>query len=391
MNAMKSMRFRDLAFSNLRRRRGRTTFLILSLAVGISLVVAGMSVTTAMKASVETRLREFGANMVVMPKTLELPITFGGMNIGGVSAHVGELTEEDATLITTIQRKDTLRGVSPKLVGAVKIGDKEFIWVGVRFRDELKMKPWWKIQGGKPSLSRDVLLGAMTSRQLGKKAGENLMLGGKEFRVTGVLEEQFSAEDRAIFADLRETGLVFEKPGKVSFIEVSTWCADCPVETVVEQISAKVPGAKVSAVKQLVEAELSQVKLAARFVMALTSIILVVGSLIMLLTMMGAVRERTQEIGILRAIGFRQIHIMKLILLEGIIISLIGGFLGAIVGSIAGVLISRGLSGPEAPLSFDPWFTGLAFILAAVMGTLPTIYSAHKASQVDPLSALKAI
>jgi len=355
------------------------------------MIVAVLSVTAAMQASVESKLREFGANMVVMPNTLEMPITYGGMTIGAVPTRAGELTEEDATLVASIQRKDALRGVLPKLIGAMRIENREFILAGVRFRDELKMKRWWKIHGSTPSLSRDVLLGSMTSRQLDKKPGDKLILGDKEFRVAGVLDEQFSAEDRAIFADLRETGLLFNKPGKVSLIEVSTWCAACPIETVVQQISAKLPDAKVFAVKQLVEAELSQVSLITRFAIVLTVIILLVGSLIMLLTMMVAVRERTQEIGILRAIGFRQSHITKLILLEGFTISLIGGCLGAFVGSMAAILLSRSFAGPEAPLSFDPWLAGMALTLAVVMGTLPTIYSARKASQLDPMSALRAI
>ena len=353
-------------------------------------MVAVTSVSNTMRVNVESKLREFGANMVIMPKTLEMPIVYGGVGIAALQAPVGELTEEDATLVASIQRKDALRGVSPKLIHAVQVGGKEFMLVGVRFRDELKMKPWWKIQGDKPSLSRDVLLGAITARQLNKQAGDTLILGEKEFRVAGVLEEQLSADDGAIFTDLRETGLLFNQPGRVSFIEVSTWCSACPVETIVEQISAKLPNAKVFAVKQLVEAELSQVRLVTNFAIALTAIILIAGSLIMLLTMMASVRERTQEVGILRAIGFRQRQIMKLFLLEGIVISLIGGCIGAIVGSIAAAVLSGPLIGLEAP-SFDLLFSGMAILLAIVMGTLPVIYPARKASQIDPMTALRAI
>ncbi|OGY56636.1 MAG: hypothetical protein A2Y84_01155 [Candidatus Colwellbacteria bacterium RBG_13_48_8] len=384
------MHFRDIAFSSLRRRRGRTIFLIISLSLGVGTMVAVTSVSNTMRVNVESKLREFGANMVIMPKTLEMPIVYGGVGIAALQAPVGELTEEDATLVASIQRKDALRGVSPKLIHAVQVGGKEFMLVGVRFRDELKMKPWWKIQGDKPSLSRDVLLGAITARQLNKQAGDTLILGEKEFRVAGVLEEQLSADDGAIFTDLRETGLLFNQPGRVSFIEVSTWCSACPVETIVEQISAKLPNAKVFAVKQLVEAELSQVRLVTNFAIALTAIILIAGSLIMLLTMMASVRERTQEVGILRAIGFRQRQIMKLFLLEGIVISLIGGCIGAIVGSIAATILSGPLVGLEAP-SFDLRFSGMAIFLAIMMGTLPVIYPARKASLLDPTTALRAM
>ncbi len=355
------------------------------------MMVAVLSMTAAMRASVESKLREFGANMVVMPKTLEMSVSYGGVNIASVGAPIGELTEEDATRVTSIGRKDVLRGVSPKLVGAIRIDGREFILVGVRFRDELKMKPWWRVQGQKPSLSRDILLGTLTARQLKKGPGDKLVMGEKEFRVAGILEEQFSAEDRAIFADLREAGQLFDQRGKVSFIEVSTWCAACPVETVVEQISAKLPHARVFAVKQLVEAELSQVNLVSTFAMILTAVVLVVGSLIMLLTMMASVRERTQEIGILRAIGFRQSHIMKVIFIEGVTVSLISSCLGAIIGSLTARILYGFFAGPETSFRPDVGLIGISVALSIVMGTLPTLYSARKAAQLDPATALRAI
>ncbi|MBI4333202.1 MAG: ABC transporter permease [Chloroflexi bacterium] len=387
----RSLTFRDIAFGNLKRRRGRTAFLILSLTVGVAMMVAVISVTAAMRASVESKLREYGANMVVLPRGLEMPITYGGVNIASVKAPIGELTEQDATLVASIHRKDAIRGVSPKLVTAIRIDEQEFMMVGVRFRDELRMKPWWTISGDKPALSREVLLGRTAAQQLNRRPGDSLAMGGKDFRVVGVLDEQFSAEDHAIFADLRETGLLFNSPGKVSFIEVSTWCAACPVETIVEQVSEKLPGARVFAVKQLVEAELSQVRLATGFALTLTAIILVVGTLIMLLTMMASVRERTQEIGVLRAIGFRQAHIMRLILTEGVVVTFIGGGIGVIAGSAAALALSGPVAGLESPPLFDWPVAGVALGLAITMGALPAAYAARKACQLDPTIALRSL
>jgi len=384
------MHFRDIAFSSLKRRQGRTLFLIISLSLAVAAIVGITSVTDALRVSVESKLREFGANMVVMPKTLDMPIAYGGVSVATLQAPTGELTEEDATRVAGIQRKDTLRGVSPKLIHSVHVEGKEFILVGVRFRDELRMKPWWKIQGNKPSLSRDVLLGFTTARQLNKRAGDTLILEGNEFRVVGVLDEQLSMDDRMILAGLREAGQLFNQRGKVSLIEVSTWCVDCPVETVVQQISEKLPNARVFAVKQLVEAELSQVRLVTRFALALTAGILVAGSLIMLFATMASVRERAQEVGILRAMGFRQNQIIRLFLLEGMVIGLMGGCLGTIVGSIAAAVLSGPLIGLEAP-PFDPRCAVVAIFLAMMMGTLPVIYPARKASQLDPTTALRSI
>ncbi len=386
-----SMRLSSIAFRSLKRRRGRTLFLILSLSVGVAMMVAVISVAVAMQRTVESKLREYGANMVVMPKTLSLPIIYGGVNIAAVEAPVADLTEDDATAIASIPRKDAIRGVSPKLVGAVSVDGQEVMLVGTRFRDELRMKPWWQIAGEKPSLSRDVLLGATIAAELHRNPGDKLMMGGKEFRVAGIIDEQFSAEDRAIFADRREAGTLLGQTGKVSFIEVSTWCAACPVETIIEQISAKLPNAKVFAIKQLVEAELSQVRLTTSFAIALTAIILVVGSLVVLLTMMAAVRERTQEIGVLRAIGFRHGHIMKLLLLEGSAIGLVAGSLGAIAGSTVAMLVAGRIAGLETQSPFDPRLAGAAILVAVIMSTLPTFFPARRASQLDPVIALRSM
>ncbi len=384
------MHFRDIALNRLRRRRGQTLFLIILLSAVIGAMIVVSSVTRAMRMSVESKLREFGANMVVVSKTLEMRVVYGGISLTALQAPVGELTEEDATLVASIERKDVLRGVSPKLINAIQVGEKEFLLAGVRFRDELRMKPWWKIQGNQPSSSREVLLGALAAQDLNKKAGDTLTLGAKEFRVTGVLEKQLSADDGVIFADLKEAGLLFDRPGKVSFIEVSTWCSACPVETVIEQISAKLPRARVFAVKQLIEAELSQVRLMTRFGFLLTVIIVVAGLVIILITTMASAKERTQEVGILRALGFRQRHIMKLFLLESLVTSLMGGCIGAVAGSIAAAVLSGPLIGLQAA-SFDPEFVGIAIFLGLMMGTLPVVYPARKASQLEPTTALRAI
>ena len=81
---------------------------------------------------------------------------------------------------------------------------------------------------------------------------------------------------------------------------------------------------------------------------------------------------------------------MKLVLLEGTAISLVSSVLGAVVGSVAALVLSSSFAGLEAP-SLDPWFVAVSVVLSIIMGTLPTIYSARKASQLDPATALRAI
>ncbi|MDP2951767.1 MAG: ABC transporter permease [Chloroflexota bacterium] len=385
------MRLSDISLRNLRRRRSHTLFLVLSLVVAVATVVTVISVTSALNDNVKSKLREYGANMVVSPRSMEVALTYGGITLGDISVPVEELTEEDAIKIATIRRKDALRGISPKLVGAVEAEGQRFVLVGVRFRDELRLKPWWRMAGEEPATSRDLLLGSQVSRQLRKEPGDTLDIGGKTFRVAGVLEEQLSQEDGVVFADLREAGLLLGKPGKVSLIEVSSWCAACPIDIVVEQISAKLPHARVMAIQQLVQAELGQVELVTRFSWVLCGVVLFIGSLIVLITMMASVTERTHEIGVFRALGFRQSHIIRIIMLEGVIIGLLGGGIGVAVGGMAAWLLSGPVAGLEIPALVRPEVALLGMVLAVVMGTLPTIYPALRAAQLDPTAALRAL
>jgi putative ABC transport system permease protein len=109
------------------------------------------------------------------------------------------------------------------------------------------------------------------------------------------------------------------------------------------------------------------------------------------LTMSGAVRERTREIGIFRALGFRKSHIIKIILYEGLIISIIGGIIGFLIGML--------LANYAAPVFFDSdvrvtWNVILfliAILISVVIGLLSSIFPALKAAKLDPAEALRFI
>ena len=86
------------------------------------------------------------------------------------------------------------------------------------------------------------------------------------------------------------------------------------------QIAEKLPGAKVSAIQQVVEGRLKALDQFRRFSYAMAGVVVFIGSLIVFVTMMGSVNERTTEIGVFRAIGFRRSHIMRIILLEAAVV-----------------------------------------------------------------------
>ncbi len=111
----------------------------------------------------------------------------------------------------------------------------------------------------------------------------------------------------------------------MSLIEVSALCKDCPIGDIVAEISERLPHAKVSAIQQSVRARTETVERLTRFSAAVSAVVLGIGALMIFTTMMGSVVERTKEIGVLRAIGFRRAHIVKGLMIEVGLISVAGG------------------------------------------------------------------
>ena len=385
------LRFIDIPFFHLRRRKGHTLFLILGLTVGVAAVVAVVSLTTAMQTQVDRKLNQFGANVLVLPRSLDLAMDYGGVSVATVSTEIQEMTESDAMQIATIKRKDALRVISPKLVAAMDVDGKKILVQGVYFRQELKLKPWWQFQGDPSEGSRDVILGQAVQQALNKKIGDPIMLNGKEFRVAAILDQQLSQDDTSIFADLREISALLGKPGYISMVELSAWCTLCPVDTIAQQIEEKLPNARVWAVKQAWEAQLGTLSIFSTFSLSLAALILLISSLILGVTMMSSVNERTREIGVFRAIGFRQTHIMVLILLEGAVISFLSGILGNIVGYLLAIALAQPVGGVETVVVFDPILATQAIGLALIVGLCACFFPARQATRLDPVVALRSI
>ena len=118
-----------------------------------------------------------------------------------------------------------------------------------------------------------------------------------------------------IFASLPTAQRVLRKPGELSLIEVSALCQGCPIDDIVAQLSAALPEAKVSALQQAVRARLQTVERLSRFSTALSVVMLLIGFVIVFITMMNSVVERTREVGVLRALGFRKSHIVRIFII----------------------------------------------------------------------------
>ncbi len=386
------MKLHTISINDLKRRKAKMAFLTIGLMVGIATIVTLVTLTRSMSSDIEQKMDEFGANILVTPQSNGLSMNYGGINLGGVTFDQREIREEDLAKIKSIANHKNISVVSPKVLGGIKIDGHDVLLVGVDFESELKMKQWWKIFGNEPKSEQDILLGSDASKVLNVAPGDSLSIKGETFKVAGVLDQTGSQDDALVFARLLKAQKLLGKEGKISMAEVAALCSGCPIGDMVTQIAEKLPDVKVSAIQQVVEGRLKALDQFKRFSYAMAGVVVFIGSLIVFVTMMGSVNERTVEIGVFRAIGFRKSHIMRIILFEAALVSLLAGFLGYAVGMGGAKLALPFMA--ESKNAHLIWDSTVAFGsvgLALTLGILASLYPALHASKMDPTEALRAL
>ena len=123
-----------------------------------------------------------------------------------------------------------------------------------------------------------------------------------------------------------------------------------------------------------------------KVVLAVPTIALLVGAIVIMNIMLVAVTERTREIGIRKSLGARQSDILKQFLMESATLSAIGGLIGLIVAVLIGFVISAFVIQTKIPW----WSAILAIGVSAIVGILAGLYPAWKAARLDPIEALRA-
>ena len=381
-----------IALKNLQRRPARMFFLTVALAVGLAAVVALITLANSMTADIEQTMDQFGANILITPKSNDLALSYGGISLGRVSFDQKELDPSVLPRIKTIKNHENVAVVAPKVLGAVQVKGRDLLLVGVDFEAELRLKRWWRLNGSEPAAADDALLGSAAAKVLGVKTGERLEVGGHSFNITAVLDETGSQDDSLLFVPLAAAQAITGKQDRITLIEVAALCGGCPITDMAGQISRVLPDAKVSAIKQVVEGRLQTIDQLKRFSLGMAGVIAMISLVLVFITMMGNVNERKVEIGIFRAIGYRTGHVMGIILLEAGLVGLLSGLIGYLLGLAAAAAALPMMAQSNNPQLLVQWQVALPAVLSvALVSLLAAVYPARKAGKMDPADALRSL
>lgn len=382
-----------LPLKNLKRKLLRTIILVAVFTVGILSVVMLYNVSETVGHSLEKKMTEFGANILIYPKSDSLSVSYGGFTLGNLSYQVKYLAEDETTnAIKTIRNSENISTVAPKLVALAKHNDNPAAVTGVIWDQEVRIKSYWAVEGKMPENPSEAIIGQRAAELLNISINTPIQIGSGEVTITGILHKTGTEDDNLIFADLHTLQRLTGNENMINFVEVAALCAGCPIEDIVEQIQAKLPDTDINALQNIVKQRMSTINYVKNLVMLVSGVILVIACFMLSMFMLASVNERKKEIGLLRAVGFPSSRIFVIFGFEAMLIGISAGLLGYVGGYFSSAeLLSRLDIGGGGHIVFDPVQMLISALFVALLSVISAAAPAMKATKVQPTDVFSQI
>lgn len=441
---MMSMGVLTRAFRNVSRSKIRTLLVSLALAFSIAILVstlagvdASESITRAMIENYEEHVQSTAEELQKM--LLEINVNAEAEEQpsppsegeGWDQASTGEIPKMDASVADNIESVEGVEGVLPWLRKA--FGEREQVvenrpgYYGITVRMNIHYLVWGVpldlslderyhflpvniIDGRKISEGDEgsVLIGSDAADYFGARVGDTINIDGMDFQVVGIYSSIVDPIfNKRVYMSLSDAQSLLDCEGKIS--DLTVYAENLPaVDSVAAEIRSRYPNLRVityrdrqtsteymhqqqqNAIERL-EADLGQIQATASQVILVS---IVTAGLIILFVMFYTVRERTKEIGILKALGFSNLDVTAQFVLEGMCVGLIGGLVGVLIAGVSAPMLASLMIHPSETLgsitpSLDAQLALLALGVAALLGAFGSLYPAWRASRVSPAEALR--
>ena len=369
-----------LILKNLLRRRTRTLLSLLGIAIGIAAIIAFNAVARGFKESLDRYMHSSGAEMLVV-------------NRAAMAPEYSRITKEEIDAVAAVEGIDhvspgTFTIIAGRVLQKVKPGTKlKFLTVFGRVpghRLVEKFRPG--LDGRLMKAEDELLLGADAARDLDLKRGDALTLLNRTFTIVGIYQSdiKFESAGCVVPSSTVQQELKMGSSIGLAFLYLKPGTDWKKVRDSIEERCANLAAIQTSNFTQYY----NQLDYIDWFVWIVSLVSVIVGGLGVLNTMLMAVSERTREIGTLRAVGWSRGQVLRMILSEGIVISVVGGALGLVMGSAGAETLIQ-----WAPRGLDTRYSALLFIqsfgIAMALGFFGALYPAFQASRLSPIEALK--
>jgi putative ABC transport system permease protein len=368
------MSFTQFTLKNLLRRPVRTLLTIMGIGLGIGAVVALLGLAWGLEQSWAEGLRARKTDLVVRKSgggLVAQPFDESAVakirNLPGVAAAAGLMGEV----------------LSVEQVPLMVITGREwgtFIW------DSLEVKAG-RLPTGPDE--KAVVLGTIAAETLGKRPGEKVTIEVEELEVVGIVDGKAVVENGGIVMALPLLQNLMQKPALITFINIRLQPDVGDPKVVAQKIEQELPGLKVE-IAEDVFANSDSVKTFQAMNWGTSAVALLVGTFGVMNTMLMSVFERTREIGILLAVGWRRSRILRMVLWESIALCAVAGLLGILfgIGMLKALSMTPWIHGRLEP--YVGWdLSGYAFAMAVLVGLASGLYPALRCTKINPSLAIR--
>lgn len=402
MNPLMSLR---ISYRAIKNNKFRSFLTALGIIIGVAAVISLVSITQGAKNTIETQLTSLGGKSLIVYK--------------GVSTSSGK-KEQDVNLkpITVkdsnaIRELETVEYVSEIITVTTDISNgfkSHFSLVVGAAPDFVYINDWFPQRGtffNKFDIDESTMVCVIGNSIKNilypniNPIGKNLRIGKYSYRIIGVMSSigqtpSGKDQDDVVFIPFTTVQQKLFGKKELDKISIAVHTPDELDSTIVQitKLMRERRNIEKSELDDFVirsqENQINTIKSVTKVMTILlgsiASISLIVGGIGIMNIMLVSVGERTREIGIRMAVGAREIDILRQFLVESVVLSLIGGFIGIITGITISKVASH-LTGLATEVSVFSIL--LAFGFSALVGIIFGIYPAHKASKLNPIDALR--
>jgi ABC-type lipoprotein release transport system permease subunit len=359
------------ALRNLQRQPTRTILTLIGIGIAIMAMVSMGGLADGLVDEMTAMAGKSGAHLVGMEADASI-----------------DLSKIDEGIIHRIDAFPGVESAEGFLTGYATLGDLPF-FVVFGYHPRGRAIHDFRIVEGEPlSTNRQIIIGRVAADNLDKEVGETLRIFDSVYRIVGIYETGVPFEDGGGVITLRDAQNLFGQPHKVSFLAIRLEDPD-QAAAVERDIEARFPEVAISETSEFSE-DTTDLRMMRSSTWAIAFLALLVGGAGMTNTMVMSVFERTREIGVLRALGWRKRRVVWMILRESVALSLLGGVLGLVTGvALIAVLNVTPVVAGFVRASFSPVLFGQSLLTALVLGALGGAYPAWRASRLRPVEALR--
>ena len=406
---MRGMAILRIAFWALGRNKMRSALTMLGIIIGVSAVIAMVSIGQGAQAMVQDQMEAMGTNiMYVYPSGRR---RFGGARMGADQG--SQLTVEDVHAIEN--EVPVVAGATPivRASGQIVFGNQNWSASVQGTSEKFPEIREWPVADGEFFTENDVRSAARVV-VIGNTVNENLFAGvspigqtvrirNLPFRVVGVLTARGQSgmgqdqDDTVLMpytaAQKKLLGQAIPRINQVMLRAVTpnaTTVAEKMITDLLRQrhniIPPKEDDFSVRNLSDIAETAEQTGLIMTLLLASIAAVSLIVGGIGIMNIMLVSVTERTREIGIRMAVGSRPGYIRLQFLSESIILSMAGGIIGVLIGGAASYGVGQYL---QWPTLVSPAAVILSVGFAAAVGVFFGYYPAHKAAGLDPIDALR--